>query len=284
MKTAVPNHPKTKRLARRLGITRTHAVGLLVCLWNYARVYSKTGDLSALSPEDLAVELNMPDGRALVDALCAERWIDAHPTIEGAHVIHDWLDHCESYVIRDLIANHCLSRGFKRGDSVPTSFYNARLHTTQSCTARRSRAPARERAGEGEGLGKGKGKGKGKAGEGKGVQGAIPPKLNTPEFQSAWIDWVQHRVELKKPLTPLSVKKQLAALLEIGHDRAISAINHSIANRWQGIFEPDGNRGSTSKSAGADRRAAENRSMCGGDAFLDNLPIINVKPINSPTR
>jgi hypothetical protein len=59
-------------------------------------------------------------------------------------------------------------------------------------------------------------------------------------FRDAWNDWVQHRKEKHKPITPLSAKKSLAQLAKMGEARAIAAINYSIANGWQGIFEPDG--------------------------------------------
>jgi len=62
---------------------------------------------------------------------------------------------------------------------------------------------------------------------------SIPDFLKKP-----WAEWEQHRQEKKKPLTPLAKKKQLAALVEMGEARAVAAINHSIANGYQGIFEP----------------------------------------------
>ncbi len=76
-----------------------------------------------------------------------------------------------------------------------------------------------------------------------------PPsrKLPTPQlpfpseaFAEAWKDWKQHRSEKRKPITPLSAKKSLSDLSKMGEARAIAAINHSIANGWQGIFEPTG--------------------------------------------
>ena len=66
----------------------------------------------------------------------------------------------------------------------------------------------------------------------------IPVELQTPEFRDAWMDWNQHRKEIRKKQTPLSVKGQIANCLELGSSRAVAAIRHSIANGWQGIFEP----------------------------------------------
>ena len=75
---------------------------------------------------------------------------------------------------------------------------------------------------------------------GGGGGGEIPSSLNSPEFLSSWGDWVLHRGEIKKPLTPTASKLALRKLEKLGHDRAVAAIQHSIANGWQGIFEPDG--------------------------------------------
>jgi len=68
----------------------------------------------------------------------------------------------------------------------------------------------------------------------------IPKELDSPEFQAAWSEWLQHRREIKKPATPTAQRKALAALTVMGPARAIAAINHSVANGWQGIFEPNG--------------------------------------------
>ena len=65
----------------------------------------------------------------------------------------------------------------------------------------------------------------------------IPIGLDTPEFRQAWDEWRQHRAELKKKLTPTGMNRQLSRLAKMGVDRAIAAIEHSIANEWQGIFE-----------------------------------------------
>jgi len=66
----------------------------------------------------------------------------------------------------------------------------------------------------------------------------IPDCLNLPAFTAAWDDYQTHRREIKKPLTPLAAKKQLNQLERWGLQRAIVAIDHSIAKGWQSIYEP----------------------------------------------
>lgn len=75
------------------------------------------------------------------------------------------------------------------------------------------------------------------------VQLCLPPELDTPAFRSAWAEWEQHRREIKKKLTPLSVKLAINQLASLGEKAAIEAIRHSIANGWTGIHPPDERRG-----------------------------------------
>jgi hypothetical protein len=66
----------------------------------------------------------------------------------------------------------------------------------------------------------------------------IPSELSGAGFLESWNNWLSHRNEIKKPLTPTSTVQQLKKLATMGETRAIEAINHSIGNGWTGIFEP----------------------------------------------
>ena len=71
----------------------------------------------------------------------------------------------------------------------------------------------------------------------------FPANLQTSRFQQAWNEFLDYRKAGKfKPLQPASIKAQLLKLSEMGHDTAIEAINDSIANGWQGIFPPKGQK------------------------------------------
>ena len=67
----------------------------------------------------------------------------------------------------------------------------------------------------------------------------IPKELGSARFSSVWDQWLQHRKEIRKPLTPTSTTQQLKKLATWGEDRAIAAIEHTIASGWQGIREPE---------------------------------------------
>lgn len=97
MKHGTPGHIKMRRLARLLGIPRTHAVGLMACLWDAAPRCALSGDIGRLSDEEIADVLDWPgDPTALVDALVAAGWLDR----DSKHrlVIHDWDEHSEMWI------------------------------------------------------------------------------------------------------------------------------------------------------------------------------------------
>ena len=83
------------------------------------------------------------------------------------------------------------------------------------------------------------GEGKGRK-EGKGKDrrvNAIDLPYQSEEFKKAWDDWVTHRKEKRKKLTPSTMKMQLKKLESIGEIRAIKMISYSIEKGWEGLFE-----------------------------------------------
>ena len=83
------------------------------------------------------------------------------------------------------------------------------------------------------------------------------------EFRECWSDWIQHRREIRKPLTATSAKQQLAKFENWGEPRSIAAIKHTIANGWVGLREADiANRRFTpgSEAEEAAKREADLRS------------------------
>lgn len=67
--------------------------------------------------------------------------------------------------------------------------------------------------------------------------GALP--FPGEKFATAWKQWVEHRAEIKKKLTPASIKKQFDFLKSYDVTSAIAIINKSIQNGWRGLFAPD---------------------------------------------
>ncbi|GIV35438.1 MAG: hypothetical protein KatS3mg031_2973 [Chitinophagales bacterium] len=65
----------------------------------------------------------------------------------------------------------------------------------------------------------------------------IPALPHGKKFSAAWSEWMEHRKQIKKPLTDVAIKKQLQMLSQKSEDEAVAIINQSIQNGWQGLFE-----------------------------------------------
>ena len=75
----------------------------------------------------------------------------------------------------------------------------------------------------------------------------------------AWNDFVQHRREIKKPLTELATKKSIEFLSKY-KNRQREIIDISIRSRWQGLFPPKGNQqNSTAEVVYNDPKADEEK-------------------------
>jgi hypothetical protein len=88
LSTGLPQHPKTKRLVRRLG---PGAAWSLVCLILWARDNRPDGDLSGMTDEDIELAVDWtgePD--ALVATLAAVGFLDG---AQGGYRLHDWAEH-----------------------------------------------------------------------------------------------------------------------------------------------------------------------------------------------
>jgi hypothetical protein len=62
---------------------------------------------------------------------------------------------------------------------------------------------------------------------------------------SAWFEWVNYRKEIKKKMTPATVKKQVAFLQNKPPAEQQAIIDQSITNGWTGLFEVKTNANTT---------------------------------------
>lgn len=86
--TGLPDHPKTKKLIRRLGQAAAWNLVRLI-LWTAAN--RSDGDMTGMSNEDLELSGDwLGEEGALVRALVEVRFLDGE---EGAYRFHDWADH-----------------------------------------------------------------------------------------------------------------------------------------------------------------------------------------------
>lgn len=76
----------------------------------------------------------------------------------------------------------------------------------------------------------------------------IIPAGVSPAMWSAIKRWAQYRKEKKSKLTPTGLDAFVKKCLALGDERAIAAIEHSIAQGWTGMYEPKDNRNNGSES------------------------------------
>ncbi len=92
---SLARHPKTRKLARLLGISLPDAIGRLHLLWWWALDYADDGDLSGFDDSDIAdAMLWEGDPTALTAALVASGFMDED------RKIHDWWDYAGQLVER----------------------------------------------------------------------------------------------------------------------------------------------------------------------------------------
>ncbi len=64
----------------------------------------------------------------------------------------------------------------------------------------------------------------------------LPPLPHSEAFAKVWEDWMKYRAEMKKPLTPTTIKRQIEFLSQLNEHDATEAIIQSIKCGWSGIF------------------------------------------------
>lgn len=97
-------HPKTRKAARALGISRAAMIGHLQCLWWWALDFAEDGNLSKFAPDDIAEEAlweGDPDRfiAALLD--CGDGdGAGFMERIDGQLQIHDWWEYAGKLIER----------------------------------------------------------------------------------------------------------------------------------------------------------------------------------------
>lgn len=96
-------HPKTRKLARALGISRVQAVGHLQFFWWWAMSYAEDGILTKFDALDIATGAEWEgDEETFVAALQSAGFIERYTN--GETVIHDWQDY-GGKLVRRKVAN-----------------------------------------------------------------------------------------------------------------------------------------------------------------------------------
>ena len=82
----------------------------------------------------------------------------------------------------------------------------------------------------------------GREGKGKGSKKEAEPDFDVNSVAgldvNAWVEWVAYRKARKDPILPISMLKAATAMAALG-PRQRAAVDHTIANGWQGLREPE---------------------------------------------
>jgi hypothetical protein len=225
MKRETLTHPKTYSLATRLGVSRATAIGHLRLLWDFAAIHATAGDIGKWDDKTIAAACDWTgDASTFVDSLVDSGWLDR--VVKYRLTIHDWVDHCERWVkLRakklqiKLIgtSTRSIERVEKRKNA--STAVGVKDHKDQKETKdHKDQKETKDHKDQ--------------------ETNHLPPNLKTDRFVSVWSRWVGYRKEIKKPLTPTAVAQQLADLASWGEPLAVQAIESSIRNSWQGLFDP----------------------------------------------
>jgi hypothetical protein len=92
------DHPKTRKLARVLGISKPATIGHLQCLWWWATDYAEDGSLDRFDALDIAIGAEWDDDpETFVGALTDVGFLEQ---TDGGLVIHDWNDYAGKLIER----------------------------------------------------------------------------------------------------------------------------------------------------------------------------------------
>jgi len=262
------DHPKTRRLARAIGLPRFAALGLMEAVWQWVSRYTPTGFLTEEDILDCADTVGF-------DGDLSSVWVKAGllDEVEGGFYIHDWHEHADDATKKALekagksFANGSRLRRMPQeqpekpeiepstSDEQPIreQFAN-NSRTKRDSLAKPSQAmPSHTKPVEGEGCGerdgmaddpapppREQGSPKNPSASGSDSRRFDPRLALNADQQSRygpeWLDWCKHRSEKRKTLTARAVDLQLADLDKM--DDPGGAIRHSIKQGYIGIYEP----------------------------------------------
>ena len=77
---------------------------------------------------------------------------------------------------------------------------------------------------------------------------SIELPFESKAFSDAWMSWIDYRKEIKKPIKESTMKAQWKEFVKWGEQKSIIAIELSIKNGWQGLFEPARSVGGNTKT------------------------------------
>lgn len=233
-KPGLSQHPKFRRLVHLLQEPAAHVRGYLECMWEVC--YQEGNPLLGDSVDvELAAGYPGKPGR-LTEALLAVRFIDE--TEAGRYEVHDLLDHAPDYVRKRAarVASRKIGNTHAKNERVAAERRTTADSDRRSAALTAQPSPAQP-SGEEPPTPKGGNRDavpKNRSNAAKAVP--IPEPLRSAEFLAAWAEWLDDRLERRKPMTAGAARQQLAKLIPLGPERAAECVRLSIQNSWAGIF------------------------------------------------
>jgi hypothetical protein len=217
------SHPKTKKLKLKLG---PEAVLSFIWLLMFAAESRSDGDLVGLDEEDLALAGDWPgDPKEFVDVLVAVGYLDV---IEDGWRIHDWRD------------NNPWAAGAKERSEKARKAAEARWSDPGPPTKKQAHRPESDAPSMG--------RAKPRAESGNAPSPSPSPKnkqrgpiVDLPDWinREIWLEYEQHRKELRHPATPTAARRIIAKLERFKDDHDVDpneAIELAIERNWRGVF------------------------------------------------
>ncbi len=205
MKLDALEHPKTLDLASRLEVSLPTTIGHLELLWAFTGKYAPAGDIGRHSDGAIARACHWTGRPELFTlALRESGFIDADSTYRLT--IHDWHDHAPRWV-KSKLKSMCQT--FITGSASEDVSEDTGEEVSEDSKGSEAKRSEENTA-------------------------APPvPGLN----RDAWRKWLAYRKSSGKPIKKASeteAAKKMAALL----NRQLEAVDHSIANGYQGLYLP----------------------------------------------
>lgn len=212
-----------------MGWSRNETVGFLVRFWSAVLETSPVGDVTKMNknPQIVAEILGM-DREVCAKALGVMldiQFLDATdratPTGDRAILVHDWLEYAGNYLRNSKYRRNNamwemassihrrLTVGEQTADGQPTV---GKKSTVDKRRLDKTREEQKEEP--------------------------TPPVGLPQEAFSAWEAWTKHRKEIRKPLTPTAIERQIKFLSKYKPAQIVEIIDYSIRNQYQGLFEP----------------------------------------------
>lgn len=213
------SHRKTARLRSVLG---NDALWLPPRLWAYAAENQPDGNFEGYDADELAMLIGyIGDAQVMLTAMLGAGFMDSEPLR-----IHDWKEHNgyhDAFSIRAATAAR--ARWSKERPPIPPE-------------RTREEKRGEEKKGDKHCLANASSIGVGEKRSSIKNSTVIPPGLDLPEFRAVWEKWLAHRKQMRKQMTIHAQDLKLLELSAMGAQRATAAVSYSLANGWQGIFEP----------------------------------------------